>query len=229
MKKTITSASIALSLIVAGIFFMSAKQKNKSVLCETCGKNAEAVLRGDMHKLWEDHVTWTRNVILCMVDDLPGTEQALNRLMKNQEDIGNAVKPYYKEEGGKKLTDLLKEHISISGDVIKAAKASNKSDLDAAQKKWSTNAEEISKFLSSANPNWKLKDMKKMMDDHLALTTDEVVQRIKKNYDADVEAYDKVHAEILKMADMLTEGIVKQFPDKFKKSDSEKDKKVTSN
>jgi hypothetical protein len=58
--------------------------------------------------------------------------------------------------------------------------------------------------------------MKTMMHDHLKLTTDEALARIKKDYDADIKAYDKVHDEILLMSDMLTEGIVKQFPDKFK-------------
>ena len=81
--------------------------------------------------------------------------------------------------------------------------------------KWSANADEISDFLSKANPNWKLADMKKMMHDHLTLTTDEAVARLKKDYAADVKAYDKVHDEILMMADMLTDGIIKQFPGKF--------------
>ena len=54
------------------------------------------------------------------------------------------------------------------------------------------------------------------MHDHLKFTTDEAVARLHKNYDADVKAYDKVHEEILMMADMLTDGIVAQYPDKFK-------------
>ena len=172
-------------------------------------------LRMAMHKLWEDHIVWTRNVILNIMDDLPGTEQAVNRLLQNQDDIGNAVKPFYGEAGGKELTRLLREHITIAADLLKAAKTGNNSAFDAANKKWFANADEISGFLSKANPNWKLNDMKKMMNDHLTLTTEEAVARLKKDYVADVKAYDKVHDEILMMADMLTDGIIKQFPGKF--------------
>ena len=177
-------------------------------------------LKENMDKLWEDHITWTRNVILCLVDEVPGADQAVNRLMQNQVDIGNAVKPYYGDDAGNKLTELLKAHIAISADVVKSAKAGNKTALDSANKKWYANADEISSFLSTANPNWALADMKMMMNDHLKLTTDEAVQRIKKDYDADIVAYDKVHVEILKMSDMLTAGIIKQFPEKFKSSDT---------
>jgi len=172
-------------------------------------------LRMAMHKLWEGHIVWTRNVILNIMDDLPGTEQAVNRLLQNQDDIGNAVKPFYGEAGGKELTRLLREHITIAADLLKAAKTGNNSAFDAANKKWFANADEISGFLSKANPNWKLNDMKKMMNDHLTLTTEEAVARLKKDYVADVKAYDKVHDEILMMADMLTDGIIKQFPGKF--------------
>jgi hypothetical protein len=150
------------------------------------------------------------------VDNLPGADQTLKRLLKNQDDIGNAVKSYYGEAAGKKLTDLLHEHINIAADVVKAAKANDKVSLDNANKRWFDNADQISEFLSKANPNWRLNDMKMMMHDHLKLTTDEAVARIKKDYAADVKAYDAVHEEILRMADMLSAGIIKQFPNKFK-------------
>ncbi len=179
-------------------------------------ENKSHELKIAMNKLWEDHVTWTRNVILCLVDGLPGADQAVKRLMQNQVDIGNAVKPYYGDDGGNKLTALLKQHIAISADVVKSAKAGNKTALDSAGKKWQANADEISAFLSKANPFWSIADMQTMMNDHLKLTTDEAVQRIKKDYDADVIAYDKVHEEILKMSAMLADGIIKQFPEKFK-------------
>ena len=172
-------------------------------------------LRTAMRKLWEDHVTWTRNAILNIMDDLPGTDAAVTRLLSNQDDIGNAIKPYYGDDAGKQLSALLHTHITTAADLLKAAKTDNKTAFDDANKKWLANADDISDFLSKANPNWKLEDMKMMMHDHLQLTTDEAVARKKKDYDGDIKAYDKVHDEILKMSDMLTDGIVKQFPDKF--------------
>ena len=179
---------------------------------------AKSELKLAMRKLWEDHVMWTRNVIFCLVDRLPGKDQAVNRLLQNQVDLGNSIKPYYGEEAGKKLTDLLYPHITIAAEVVNAAKAGNTAALDEANKRWYANADEISEFFSKANPNWGIEEMKMMMHEHLKLTTDEAVQRIKKDYDADVIAYDKVHEAILKMSDMLADGIVKQFPEKFRTS-----------
>jgi hypothetical protein len=177
---------------------------------------AKNELRTNMRKLWEDHVTWTRNVILNIMDDLPGTDQAVKRLLKNQDDIGDAIKPYYGDDAGNKLAALLHTHITQAADLLKAAKRNDKDAFDRIDKDWHDNADQIADFLSSANPNWKKDDLKKMMDEHLKLTTDEAVARQKKNYDDDVEAYDKVHKEILEMSDMLYMGIVQQFPDKVK-------------
>jgi len=211
MKPKIRFLAAAVLFVLA--LFSSAYAQNMKMK----DKNPkEEQLRLAMHKLWEDHVTWTRNVILNIIDDLPGTDPAVTRLLKNQEDIGNAIKPIYGDAAGTELTRLLKEHITTAADLLKAAKAGNQSAFQDANKKWFDNADQISAFLSKANSNWKLDDMKQMMHTHLNLTTEEATARLKKDYAADVKAYDKVHEEILMMADMLTDGIVQQFPDKFK-------------
>lgn len=173
-------------------------------------------LKTDMRKLWEDHVTWTRNVILCLADNLPGSDQAVKRLLQNQTDIGNAVALFYGTDAGNKLTELLNAHINIAAEVVLAAKAGNNDKLKDANNRWFANADEISEFLSAANPNWALTDLKSMMHTHLQLTTDEAVNRLKKDYESDVNSYDALHKEILEMSDMLTYGIIKQFPKKFK-------------
>ena len=117
-----------------------------------------------MRKLWVEHVSWTRNAIFCLVDDLPGTEQVVQRLLQNQVDIGNAFKTYYGDPAGKKLTELLHAHITIAVEVIKAVKVDEPTAIVDAQKKWNANADEISAFLSASNPTWTLADMKMMMN-----------------------------------------------------------------
>lgn len=177
--------------------------------------SASMKLTQDMRKLWTDHVVWTRDYIIAAVADQPDKQAAANRLMKNQEDIGNAVASYYGADAGNKLTDLLKQHIAIAVDLISAAKAGNKAAQEQADARWQQNAVDIADFLSKANPNWPRATLVDMMKMHLSTTTNEVVARLTKDWDGDVHAFDEVYAHILKMSDALSEGIIKQFPDKF--------------
>jgi hypothetical protein len=178
-------------------------------------KPSACELKSDMRKLWEDHIIWTRNVILNIMDGLPGTTEAVNRLLQNQVDIGNAIKPYYGANAGNQLTTLLTAHITIAANLLTALKNNNTAAFNAAYAQWVANGNAIAAFLSSLNPNWPLAEMQAMMQAHLSATAAEAQARKTANYAADVIAYDNVHMQILEMADMLTEGILKQFPNKF--------------
>ena len=177
---------------------------------------AELALRQEMRRLWEDHVTWTRLAIISLTTDAPDTDATVGRLLRNQTDLGNAVKPFYGAAAGRQLTALLREHILIAADVIAAAKKGDADALASQQARWNRNADEIAAFLSRANPkSWKPAATKSMMRAHLGLTTAEVVARLKRDWAADVRAYDRTHRQILHMADMLSDGIVAQFPGRF--------------
>lgn len=196
-------------------FTANRESQMKSMADSTAVKKTALELTINMHTLWDDNATWTRTVLLCFIDDLPGKDQATKRLLLNQAEIGNSMKPYYGLEAGRKLTLLLNKHIQISAEMVYAAKSKNKSLLETANEQWHMNADEISKFLSKRNPDWELNDMKEMMDQQIKLITDQVQQRMNKNYDEDIIAYDKAHAEILKMSGIISKGIIKQFPEKF--------------
>lgn len=172
--------------------------------------------RNAMRQLWEDHITWTRLYIVSAVADLPDKDATAQRLLQNQTDIGNAIKPYYGEDAGNQLTTLLKDHILGAVDVLNAAKAGDKAALDAANQKWYANGDEIAAFLSKANPQAFPPDtMKAEMKMHLDLTLAEATAHLQGQYAEDVQAYDKVHEHILGLADALSQGILSQFPDKF--------------
>ncbi len=175
-----------------------------------------AAFHDAMRKLWEDHITWTRVFIISASGDLPDKATATDRLLQNQVDIGNAIKPYYGDSAGDKLTALLKEHITTAAEVVAAAKANDSAKLADANKRWFANADQIADFLSGANPkNWPQAEMRSMMHDHLNLTTKEAVARLHGDWAGDVAAYDAVHQQILLMADGLSMGIINQFPKKF--------------
>lgn len=174
-----------------------------------------------MRKLWEDHITWTRMVIVDFLADpngtLPDTQASVDRLLQNQVDIGNAIKPFYGDEAGNHLTDLLTQHILIAAEILQDAKAGDTAALNDAVARWYANADEIAAFLNSLNPEfWPLDQMQEMMRMHLDLTLQEAVTYLHGDYAGSVAAYEQVHLEILEMADMLSTGIIEQFPTKFK-------------
>ena len=126
-------------------------------------EEAAIELKMNMRKLWEDHITYTRNYIISDLGGLEDKGAIATRLLRNQDDIGAAIKPFYGEEAGSKLTALLKDHITIATEVVTAAKAGNKEHLDASQAKWTQNGKDIAAFLSGANKHWAKADMEKML------------------------------------------------------------------
>ena len=168
-----------------------------------------------LRKLWSDHVIWTRDYIVAAVADAPDAEAAAGRLLKNQDDIGAAIVPYYGQAAGDKLTALLRDHIMIAVDLVAAAKTGDNAAFARHDQRWTDNVAEIASFLAGANPNWPEKDVLDLLSLHLKLTKDEVVARLTKDWAADVKAFDDIFNEILVVADTLHNGLVAQFPEKF--------------
>lgn len=176
----------------------------------------ELSLRRTMDRLWEEHVAWTRLAIISLTTNAPDTKATVGRLLQNQTDIGNAIKPFYGAAAGKQLTALLRQHILIAADLIAVAQKGDEAGVSTQQARWTANADQIADFLAGANPrNWKQGEMRQMMHEHLRLTTNEVVARLKQDWAADVKAYDRVEREILQMSEMLADGLVAQFPQRL--------------
>ena len=186
----------------------------KKAVAGTAPTMSATDLRNGMRKLWLDHTTFTRSFIISAVAGLPDLPTITQRLLRNQDDIGNAIKPIYGDEAGKKLAALLRDHILIAADITKAAKASDTKAVDAGQKKWRANADDIAAFLAAANPNWKKPTLTDHLYKHLDYVTAQVVARIKADWPADIQAFDKGNEHMLMFADELSEGIIKQNPKK---------------
>ncbi len=169
-----------------------------------------------MRALWEAHGAWTHMVIVSFVGNLPNLQAEERVLLHNQVDIGNVVKPYYGRAAGNKLTKLLKEHILGAVNVLVAAKSGDKSKLSQAEAAWFANGRQVGDFLHAADPRFLSRaDARQMMKVHLNQVIEQAVDELKGNYAADARAFAPYIRHLLDMADMISGGIIRQFPRRF--------------
>jgi hypothetical protein len=211
------AVALAVAVLVGMVGWTGASAGAQQAGREFVPHNAGQVAFHDqMRKLWEDHVTWTRLAIVCAVDELPDTALTVDRLLRNQDDIGAAIVPFYGQAAGEHLTALLREHINTAVELILAAKSGDTAGFDDAKARWYANGEEIADFLAAANPRfWPSDVMRDAMKMHLDQTLAEAAHRIAGDHAAEIADYEEVHAHILKMADLLSAGIMQQFPSRF--------------
>jgi len=178
--------------------------------------NKAVAFHDAMRALWEAHGSWTHMVIVSFAGSLPDLPAEEQVLLQNQVDIGDAVKPYYGSGAGNKLTALLKAHILGAVDVLEAAKSGDKDRLAKAQAAWFVNGRQIADFLHAANPRFLSRTAaRKMMKIHLEQVIEQAVDELTGKYAAGARAFAPYMRHILDMADMISGGIIRQFPARF--------------
>jgi hypothetical protein len=209
-RKTILLVCLGISLLGAGL-----GADGPSLRVAAASPASAVSLQLEMRALWEDHITFTRNYIISALAGLQDKDAVAARLLRNQDEIGSALEPYYGRPFADRFASLLRAHITIAAEVVATAQAGDQEGLKRAQAKWSANGAEISSSLSKANPYWSREVVADMLRDHLALTTQEVSARLSQDWKGDIENYDELHAHMLMFADFLALGVSKQFPKKL--------------
>jgi hypothetical protein len=212
----IALASAIVVLAAVGTHESHAADHDHAGAAAVSGEKAVA-FHDAMRGLWEAHGAWTHMVIVSFVGNLPNLTAQEQVLLQNQVDIGNAVKPYYGAAAGNTLTQLLKAHILGAVTVLEAAKSGDKTKLTQAVAAWSANGRQIADFLHAADPRFLSRSAaRKMMAVHLQQVIGQAVDELQGNYAADARAFGPYIEHILHMADMISGGIVRQFPSRFR-------------
>ncbi len=209
MKKLTT---IALTLLVSLFMIQSCTKED---ITATMNTPQYEVFHKQMQKLWADHMQWTFTTVDAFFNNTNALEGNLTRLLQNQQDLGDAIVPYYGQEAGTELARLLTEHIELAVPVLTAAQEGNETALGVGLEDWYRNAEEVGEFLNSANPHWEEHDMRPMMKTHIDQTVEYSVLLLQGDYHAAIKAFDEANSHMVDMADHLSEGIANHFPDKF--------------
>ncbi|WP_211876584.1 hypothetical protein [Pseudarthrobacter albicanus] len=177
---------------------------------------AQAAVRQGMRRLWAQHMEWTRLAVVDFASGSAGFPTTASRLLQNQADIGNAIKPFYGSAASDQLTTLLKAHITDFVALFQAAKANDPAALKSATTAVHANAQEIADFLAKANPRfWPQEHMRDMMKGHIDQTIVYGSDELAGNYAHGIAAYDQAEAHMMMMADELSTGIIGAFPNKF--------------
>ena len=171
-------------------------------------------LRMQMRKLWVSNAIWMREYIVNTIEADFSLDAATQRLARNQEEIGNEFAKFYGAQTGAQITTLLKQHSNLVSQMITAVRARNSDSLRAADQRWVANANEMATVLSKANPNWTYDRTQPLLADALSLTAQQTKARLDRNWNQDVELFDKVLEKQLIVADAFSDGIIKQFPNK---------------
>jgi len=218
MLKQITSNTIIKSLFILLLGGVCGYLIN-AYICQRNTDNALVQcsdLKTEMQKLWGNYAWWTRSYVIAALNDAPDLEALLQRLLKNQAAIADAFTPYYGTQVSEKLAELLKAHILIATELLAAAKARNRKQYTTLNKEWKNNTHAIATLLNDINPlPWTVKKITYLFDEIAEFTVKEVASRISKKWDADITAFDEIFNKAILMANLITQGITQQYPEKI--------------
>lgn len=179
----------------------------------TFKKTSGLAYQDEWRELWEDHITWTRIVIIGVLDGLSGTPAYTDRLLQNYEDMEAALQPYYGDDA-EVLGDLIKDHLVIAAQILQAVHDGQPTDQLVAS--WYANGDDIAVQMNQMNPKfWPLSETQQMWKEHLDATLAEALDHFAGNFEAEVADYDLVHDLALDMADFISKGVMLQFPARF--------------
>lgn len=221
----------ALSALLIGILSGYYIGKTNNTPVPAVGKNAENAiltedsvkLKNDVERTFTERIIWTRQHIFSIIEGNTEAQEASVKLLSNSEEIGNMFGKYYGDETKEKITKLFKEQALTNNDLAQAYKIGDMARVNSAKKRLKNNASDIADYLNKINPeNWKKAKIEEMLTNHLNLVDEQINTIIKRYWASDIKTFDKMFEENIKISESISNGIIKQFENKFSGENKQK-------
>jgi hypothetical protein len=169
-----------------------------------------------LRDLWVAHVFWVRNVVVStFAGNQPAAAAAEQEVVANAKQIAAAIEPYYGKDASEKLFGLLAGHYGAVKQYLEATVAGSKGKQDAAYKSLSSNATEIARLLSGANPNLPFDTLNGLLLAHGGHHVHQIQQVQSKQYAQEAQTWEAMKSHMYVIGDALAGAIAKQFPKRF--------------
>jgi hypothetical protein len=173
---------------------------------------SQVELRDDLRELWTAQATWTRHVIVSATAALPDAEVARGRLLANQDEIGDALRPFYGDAVADRLTVLLREQVTLTLAMIAAERSGDQQSLSRTSAAWYASADGLARFLADTGAGWDEDALRSMMREHLDQTLVEANARIAQEWELEAATYDGIMLHAREIADALAAGLERELP-----------------
>ena len=191
------------------------KHTKAAAMPQNCITASQQALRDTWRSLWEQHVEWTRMTILSAVFNLPNLADTTARLLQNPADMAAALRPVYGDAASNQFAQLIRTHLLIATRLVAAAKSGDTAAAAQAEREWYANGAEVAAAVASINPYISQNAFQDKFFRHLALTKAEAVLMLAGDYRGSIATYDQIEREALMMADMISDGVIRQHPELF--------------
>ena len=177
---------------------------------------AEQNLNNYLRLLWLENVYWLQMAIQSMIFDLPDAGISSARLMQNPRDFEMAMQTFYGNDDAAAFAELMSNHLTIANELVNALMNSNANAAADAERRWYANADQMASFLSSINSNWSQESLQNLLRDHLDMIKNIVNDMLAGNFEESVTAFTDLESQATELADVMTDGIIREFPQYFR-------------
>lgn len=210
-----------LAATVFSVFLLStlplwAQQTEHPAVTQASVSTKAADTQDAMRDLWVGHIFWVRNVV---VDTFAGNKQAASaaeqQVVANAKRIAAAIEPFSGKAASENLFKLLAGHYGAVKQYVEATEAGSKGQQEAAVKSLTSNAAEIARFLSGANPHLPFDTLNSLLVAHGGHHIQQTQQLWSKQYAEEAQTWEAMKNHMYVIADALAGAIGKQFPNRL--------------
>lgn len=165
-------------------------------------------LRNILRLYLTQYSMWMRFYIVSLAADINDQEVIENRLLEIPIDIAGIFRIYYGDQTAAQIEDLLRGHIRLTMDLVKATITGDSNSFNHSAPQWMDNTKALSSELASINNKWNENQFENLFGNLLSMTLDEANKRKNKQYADDVYQYDNIEYFVLMIADVLWNGFM---------------------